>query len=158
MYIHTPAKDGPALRQTPRRSTPPSRGDNKKEEGQRIDSLAFVVAVALGIAKSNRDGYRSLNRTELDEGERMTAKVEFTEAQRWVGSHDVVEFGALAGQQRIRCAISLEALCDNFDGDDKEPLKCFEENRARIQSIAAKLIAQKRFERDGRILIRSSDR
>jgi uncharacterized protein DUF1488 len=87
----------------------------------------------------------------------MTDKLGFTKESRWIGSHDVVEFHALAGEKNIRCTISLEALCDNFEGDNKEPLECFEKNKPKIEAIATKLIVRRRFERDGGILIRSAD-
>ena len=75
----------------------------------------------------------------------------------WGDDRDVVYFPAEVDGKRIRCAITLEALQDNFDGDSTEPVACFRANRARIEAKAAKLIAQARFEPDGQILIRSQD-
>lgn len=88
----------------------------------------------------------------------MSNQVTFPPGERWNGSREIVEFQAEAGGKRIRCALSLEALCDNFDGDTKETLQCFRDSRDKIEVLAAKLIQRQRYEADGSILIRTADR
>ncbi len=87
----------------------------------------------------------------------MRNELSFPAGEFWNGSREVVEFLALLGKEKIRCAISLEALCDNFDSDTKEPLLCFRDNRAKIEAITAKLVRRQRFEEDASILVRSAD-
>lgn len=91
-------------------------------------------------------------------GGHMANELTFPAGERWNGSREVAKFTAMLGDKKIRCAVSLEALCDNFDGDTKEPLQCFRDNRANIEAIAAKLIRRQRFEADGSILVRTADR
>lgn len=50
-----------------------------------------------------------------------------------------------------------EARGDHFGGYHEDPAPAFEEHRHSIEKIAAKLIADGRFETDGAILIRSRD-
>lgn len=85
------------------------------------------------------------------------ANVTFPPGERPNESRDVVEFTAVSGNSKIRCAISLEALGDHFDADAKGMLDSFRGHRKRIEEMAAKLIAKGRFEADGAILIRSAD-
>lgn len=88
----------------------------------------------------------------------MASELTFPAGEQWNSSHEVAEFTAMLGDRKFRCAVTLEALCDNFDGDTKEPLECFRDNRPRIEAIAAKLIKRQRFEADGSILVRTADR
>jgi hypothetical protein len=53
---------------------------------------------------------------------------------------------------------ALEALCDNFGGNIKDPMESFRSSRAKIEAITAKLIKRSRFEADGYILVRTADR
>ena len=73
------------------------------------------------------------------------------------GMRMVVSFPADKDEDRILCAISFEALEDNFRGNGIPPLDCFRANRASIEEMAARFISQGRFEPDGSILIRSQD-
>lgn len=68
-----------------------------------------------------------------------------------------VHFTAVTGGRSIRCAISLDALADHFEKDRSNPVAAFSRNRAAIERIAGRLIAQRRFENNGSILIRSFD-
>lgn len=83
--------------------------------------------------------------------------ITFPAQEAWGGDRDVVFFPADVDGKRIRCAITLEALQDNFGGDSTDPVDCFRQNRSRIEVKAAKLISQARFESDGLVLIRSND-
>jgi Protein of unknown function (DUF1488) len=59
--------------------------------------------------------------------------------------------------QRIRCAISREALDDHFHCDKKNKLEVFRENRPAIEDIARRKYLSGRVEPDGTILIRTAD-
>jgi hypothetical protein len=69
----------------------------------------------------------------------------------------VILFPAIIGNDTIGCAISVEALADHFENNPMKPTTVFSHHRTAIEHIAEKLIALKRFEDDGSILIRSSD-
>lgn len=84
--------------------------------------------------------------------------IQFPKTEAWDSDEDVVTFPADSGSNRIRCAISWEALQDNFGGNQTPPLECFRNNRSSIERKVAELIAKNRFEPDGSILIRSRDR
>lgn len=83
--------------------------------------------------------------------------IEFRLIEDWDGSRDVVVFSADVNGRRVELAVSLEALQDNFGGNNIAPLDCFRANRRAIEAIAGRLIRQQRFEPDGSILIRSQD-
>jgi len=87
----------------------------------------------------------------------MNGQVSFPPGERWNGSREIVEFEAEFNGKRISCAVSFEALSDNFDGDRKQPLKSFKENRSKIEALATKFIQRQRFENDGSILVRTAD-
>jgi len=70
---------------------------------------------------------------------------------------NVVWFSAIDGEKVIECAISMEALTDHFGAYADDPLPAFRKHRQRIWDIAEKLIAERRFESDGTILIHSAD-
>lgn len=84
--------------------------------------------------------------------------IEFA-ADEWYDHHrrKVVWFSAIVDDKCIDCGISIEALRDHFSAYYDDPLPVFRTHRARIQDAAAKLIVQRRFEDDGKILIGSTD-
>lgn len=69
----------------------------------------------------------------------------------------VVAFPAEQDGARIACAISWEALQDNYGCGTGDPVVCFQANRGAIQVKVSELIARGRFEGDGSILIRTAD-
>jgi hypothetical protein len=77
----------------------------------------------------------------------------------WYDHHrrKIVWFTASVDDKRIDCGISIEALGDHFGAYYDDPLPAFRANRARIETVAARLIEESRFESDGTLLIRSSD-
>jgi hypothetical protein len=83
--------------------------------------------------------------------------INFSNVEAFDGIRQVVSFPADSNGKRIICAISREALQDNFGGNNIDPLTCFKNNRNRIEHKAAVLINSKRFEQNGSILIRSAD-
>jgi hypothetical protein len=83
--------------------------------------------------------------------------IRFPEIEVMNTNLDSVSFPADVDGKQMRCAISLEALQDNFGGDSGDPVDCFRANRSAIESKAASLIRKGRVEKDGSILIRSSD-
>lgn len=83
--------------------------------------------------------------------------ISFPQKEAWDGSRDVMSFPAEVDGKQVRCAISWEALQDNFGGNGVPPLECFKANRGRIQAKAERLIRAGRFESDGSIVIRSQE-
>jgi hypothetical protein len=83
--------------------------------------------------------------------------INFLNIEAFDGGRLVVSFPADNNGQRINCNISLEALQDNFEGNNIDPIICFKSNRNRIEQKAIELIKLRRFELDGSILIRSAD-
>jgi hypothetical protein len=84
--------------------------------------------------------------------------VEFT-PDEWYEHHrrKVVWFSAIDDEKVINCAISIEALADHFGAYADDPLLAFRNHRQQIWDIAEKLIAERRFEDDGTIMIQSAD-
>ncbi len=84
--------------------------------------------------------------------------IEFA-ADEWYEHHrtKVVWFSAIVDEKYIDCGISIDALVDHFGAFYDDPLPAFRTHRERIQTAAARLIGQRRFEPDGRIIIRSAD-
>jgi hypothetical protein len=77
--------------------------------------------------------------------------------ERYDAGRDVVVFWGLGRDQRIRCAISREALDDHFRGDNRNKLEVFRENHPAIEEIAQRKYLSGRVESDGTILIRTAD-
>jgi hypothetical protein len=84
-------------------------------------------------------------------------QITFPSIEAWDSARMVVSFPADYIGNRIICAVSLEALQDNFGGNATAPMECFKANRQAIQSRAAALITKHRYESDGSVLIRTSD-
>jgi len=72
-------------------------------------------------------------------------------------SRDVIVFWGQDRTQRIRCAISREALDDHFHGDNINKLEVFRENRPAIEDIARSKYLSGCVEQDGTVLIRTAD-
>jgi Fic family protein/DNA-binding transcriptional ArsR family regulator len=72
-------------------------------------------------------------------------------------SRDVVMFCGQDRTERIRCAISNEALDDHFHSDRRNKLEVFRENRQTIEDSARRNYLSGRVEPDGTVLIRTAD-
>jgi len=72
-------------------------------------------------------------------------------------SRDVIAFWGQDRAQRVRCAISREALDDHFHGDHRNRLEVFDENRPEIEDIAKRKYLSGQVEPDGTVLIRTAD-
>ena len=83
--------------------------------------------------------------------------ITFRPVGAWNSNRDVVSFLADVDGKRIHCAISWEALQDNFQCDNRDPAECFRASRAAIEAKAERLILRARFVEDGSVLIRSQD-
>ena len=77
--------------------------------------------------------------------------------ERHDASRDAIVFWGQDRAQRIRCAISQEALDDHFHGDNRNKLEVFSENRSAIEEIARSKYLSGRVEPDGTVLIRTAD-
>ncbi len=79
------------------------------------------------------------------------------QAEKWDFDREVVVFFGQDGDSRVRCAISREALDDDFGGDNREKVELFRENRAAIEQGARQKYAAGDTETDGSILIHSGE-
>jgi fido (protein-threonine AMPylation protein) len=79
------------------------------------------------------------------------------QAAKWDFDREVVVFFGQDGDSRVRCAISREALDDDFGGDNREKVEVFRENRAAIEQGARQKYAVGDTETDGSILIHSGE-
>ena len=77
--------------------------------------------------------------------------------ERHDASRDVIVFWGQDRAQRVRCAISREALDDHFHGDNRNKLEVFRENRPAIEEIARRKYLSGHVEPDGTVLIRTAD-
>ena len=69
----------------------------------------------------------------------------------------VVTFWGQDGDNRVHCAISREALDDHFQGDNRDKLEVFRSNRKTVEEEARRKYLGRNTERDGSVLIRTSD-
>jgi transcriptional regulator with XRE-family HTH domain len=70
---------------------------------------------------------------------------------------EAVLFRGRDGELIIRCGISREALEDHYNGDDKDMLKVFTANRARVEYEARRKYLAGRLEPDLSVMIRTTD-
>jgi fido (protein-threonine AMPylation protein) len=70
---------------------------------------------------------------------------------------DTVVFFGQDGKKRVRCAISREALDDDFAGDNRDKVEVFLENSKVIEEAARRKYLAGDTEEDGSILIHSGD-
>jgi hypothetical protein len=84
--------------------------------------------------------------------------IEFT-PDEWYDPHrrQVVWFSAVEDEKVIQCGISIDALVEHFGAFADDPLTAFRSHRERIWQRAGRLIAERRFEDDGSILIKRAD-
>jgi hypothetical protein len=75
------------------------------------------------------------------------------QAEKWDFDREVVLFFGQDGDSRVRCAISREALDDDFRGDGRDKVEVFRENRAAIERGVRQKYAAGDTETDGSILI-----
>lgn len=80
-----------------------------------------------------------------------------TEVGVYIPDRMVVLFWAKDDNQKIRCEISWEALCDHYNGDGRNSLEVFNENRYSIEHEARRKYLANKLEKDGSILIRTED-
>ena len=87
------------------------------------------------------------------------SKVLFPDSPPCYSDGLAIHFTAIVDKKHpIQCAITLDALKTHFAKDANTPLAdVFSRNRSSIERIAERHIAQKRFENNRTILIRSSD-
>jgi hypothetical protein len=71
-----------------------------------------------------------------------------------------VNFTALDGGKFVRCRVSREALqehCGLRSNERADARRAFDYNLTRIQQVAARKYANGRLERDGSVLVQTSD-
>ena len=77
--------------------------------------------------------------------------------EKWDFDREVVLFFGQDGDNRVRCAISREALDDDFRGDGRDKVEVFRENRAAIEQGVRQKYAAGDTETDGSVLIHSGE-
>lgn len=77
--------------------------------------------------------------------------------EKFIFDRRVVAFWGQDGKTRVRCEISRAALDDDFKGDDKDKVEVFRANRRAIEEEARRKYLAGDTERDGSILVRTSD-
>ena len=121
------------------------------------DRKAYLTALDRASIETDIDAFSkllaqrvrwSLERHELKFPERVE-KFDF--------DREVVLFYGLDGKTRVRCAISREALDDDFGGDGRDKVGVFRENRAVIEEWARQKYAAGDTEPDGSVLIHSGE-
>ena len=84
--------------------------------------------------------------------------LEFPEqAEKFDFDRAVVVFFGEDGKARVRCAISREALDDDFAADNRDKVEVFRENRKVIEEAARQKYLAGDTETDGSILIHSGE-
>jgi uncharacterized protein DUF1488/Fic/DOC family protein len=125
------------------------------------------------IRVGDRDAYLAgLDRASIDVD--IKPFTEFiVERARWsLGQHDltfaepearynfergIVVFWAQDENRRVRCAISREALDDHFGADDRDKVEVLQEHRHEIEEVVRRKYLAGDTERDGSVLIRTTD-
>jgi fido (protein-threonine AMPylation protein) len=79
------------------------------------------------------------------------------QAEKWDFDREVVLFFGQDGDNRVRCAISREALDDDFRGDGRDKVEVFRENRAAIEQGVRQKYAAGDTETDGSVLLHSGE-
>jgi fido (protein-threonine AMPylation protein) len=77
--------------------------------------------------------------------------------ERFIFDREVVLFFGQDEETRVRCAISREALDDDFRGDNRDKVEVFRENRQVIEQGARQKYAAGDTEPDGSVLIHSGE-
>jgi hypothetical protein len=113
-----------------------------------LDSASIDMEIKPFAALVGRRVRWSLERHELQ----FPKKVEKFDLDR-----QVVAFFGQDGKTRVRCAISREALDDDFGADNSDEIEAFRENRKTIEEWARQKYAAGDTEADGAILIRSGE-
>jgi hypothetical protein len=78
-------------------------------------------------------------------------------AEKFDFDREVVMFFGEDGKTRVRCAISREALDDDFGADNRDKVEVFGENRKAIEEAARQKYLAGDTETDGSILIHSGE-
>jgi len=113
-----------------------------------LDSASIGMDIAPFTALIAQRVRWSLERHELKFSDR---------AEKWDFDREVVVFFGQDGDSHVRCAISREALDDDFHGDNRDKVEVFRENRAAIEQRARQKYAAGDTETDGSILIHSGE-
>jgi Fic family protein/predicted transcriptional regulator len=154
-------------------------GDVVRQHMDRKEATAYIAEwVQNNVAANERGRFREMAESDLlslHEGNFARLQVRPSEFAAWQvawenkelvfpapeerydASRDVVVFWGQDRTQRIRCAISREALDDHFPGDGSDKLEVFRENRLTIEDIARRKYLSGRVEPDGAVLIRTAD-
>jgi hypothetical protein len=154
-------------------------GDVVRRHMDRKEATAYIAEwVKTNIAADERSGFREMAESDLlglHEGNFARLQIRPSEFAAWQiawenkelvfpapkerydNSREIVAFWGQDRTERIRCAISREALDDHFHGDNRNKLEVFAENRTAIENIARRKYLSGLIEPDGTVLIRTAD-
>jgi hypothetical protein len=154
-------------------------GDVVRGRLDRKEAAAFISDwVNKNVTEGERDTFREMVESDLlglHEGNFARLQIRPSEFKAWQiawenkelifpvpderydRSRESVVFGGQDRAQRVRCAISREALDDHFQGDHKDKLDVFRTNRQRIEEIARTKYLAGHIEPDGSVEIRTAD-
>jgi Fic family protein/transposase-like protein len=171
--------DPDPFRQSHREALKQLVGDVVRAKMDRKAAVAYIAEwVKDNVAADERQTFREMAESDLlsvHEGNFARLQVRPSEFAAWQvvwenkeltfpdpeesydTGRDVVVFWGSDRDQRIRCAISREALDDNFGGDNRNKVEVFRENRPAIEQIAQRKYLSGRVEPDGTVLIRTAD-
>lgn len=72
-------------------------------------------------------------------------------------NRNVVMFWGQEGEQKIKCAITIEALLDHYQSYNKKFIKIFENNQTAIEHEVRRKYLRNQLESDHSVLITSKD-
>lgn len=167
------------FRQRHRQALRQLEGDVVRGRLDRKEAAAFIGDwVNKNVAEDERDTFREVVESDLlglHEGNFARLQVRPSEFKAWQvawenkelifpvpderydKSREAIVFWGQDRAQRVRCAISREALDDHFQGDHKDKLDVFRTNRQRIEEIARNKYLAGHIEPDGTVQIRTAD-
>jgi fido (protein-threonine AMPylation protein) len=121
------------------------------------DRKAYLTALDRASIEADIDAFSTLTaqrvRWSLERHELKFPKRE----EKFDFDREVVLFYGLDGKTRVRCAISREALDDDFGADGRDKVEVFRENREVIEKWARQKYAAGDTETEGSVLIHSGE-
>jgi len=121
------------------------------------DRKAYLAALDSASIGMNMEPFASLIAQRVRWALERHALHFRNKAEKYDFDREVVLFFGEDGKTRVRCAISREALDDDFGADNRDKEEVFRENRKAIEEWARQKYAAGDTETDGSILIHSGE-
>jgi ATP-dependent helicase YprA (DUF1998 family) len=83
--------------------------------------------------------------------------ISFPRLECWNNTTKMATVVADVDKKRVLCRISYESLVTKFGASDDKLMQSVAQHRATIQEAARRLIEQDAYEKDGSVLIQTSD-